>query len=244
MFCYQSIYFISIHGTHLLKLADPGSIVQLGFSAGSRSLPCFDWVGNILSKRLSDDDIDALDQETAHVFSLFWMLIRRRLPSSVTDDLVDWMAETGIQRMNKDILRGFQEESNFGEIELDVGDNLFSFQWAEFTPPSGVMVANYSRYFQSIFPNFSLYNCDYGIRIQGGGDTIVAWDPSHFYGTSLQNYPPTSETISEFNQIGLAIVTPNHIPQLWKKYVAKQISLKELREAMESDDEDDEDEIV
>lgn len=155
MFCYRSIYFISIHGTHLLKLADPGSIVQLGFSAGSRSLPCFDWVRNILSKRLSDDDIDALDRETAHVFSLFWMLIRRRLPSSVSDDLVDWMAETGIQRMNKDILRGFQEESNFGEIELDVGHNLFSFQWAEFAPPSGVMAANYSRYFQSIFSNFS-----------------------------------------------------------------------------------------
>ena len=61
------------------------------------------------------------------------------------------------------------------------------------------------------------YNCDYGVCIQGGDDTIVVWDPSHFHGTSLQDYPPTSQTISEFNQIGLAIVSPSHFPQLWEK---------------------------
>ena len=83
------------------------------------------------------------------------------------------------------------------------------------------------------------YNCDYGIRIQGGGDTIVAWDPSHFHGTSLQDYPPTSQTISEFNQIGLAIVTPSRFTQLWKKYMEKQVTLQQLGEGMESDDEDE-----
>ena len=179
MFCCRSIYFISIHETHLLKLADPGSIVQTGYSAGSRSLPCFDWVRNILSKRLSNDAIDALDRETAHVFALFWMLIRRRLPSSVSDDLVDWMAETGIQRMNKDILRSFQdpEENNFGEIELDIGDDLFSFQWAEFAPPSGVMAANYSRYFESIFSIF--YFSYYCIDMFTGKQDKLINIPSH-----------------------------------------------------------------
>jgi hypothetical protein len=84
------------------------------------------------------------------------------------------------------------------------------------------------------------YNCDYGIRIQGGNDTIVAWDPSHFHGTSLQDYPPSTQTISEFNQIGLAIVTPNRIPQLWKKYIEKLVSVQQLMEEMESDDEAEE----
>jgi hypothetical protein len=144
----------SLYETHFLKLADPGKIVQTGLSAGSRNRPCLDWVQNILSKRLSDDAIANLDRETAHVFSLFWMLIRRRLPSTVSDDLVDWMAETGIQRMNKDILRGFRKECDFGEIELDIGNNLFNFQWAEFAPPSGVMAANYSRHFHSFFQFF------------------------------------------------------------------------------------------
>lgn len=208
------------------------------------------------------------------------MLIRRRLPGTVSDDLINWMAETGMQHMNKGVLQGFQKDSdsNFGEIELDIGNDLFNFQSAEFAPPSGVMAANYSRHFQSIFFyvfflfNLSLYryvhreqgqphkysiswtvertlanyqgghfyNCDYGIRIQGGGDTFVAWDPSHFHGTSLQDYPPTSETISDFNQIGLAIVTPNRIPHLWEKYTRKQVSLQQVREAIESDDEDGE----
>ena len=63
--------------------------------------------------------------------------------------------------------------------------------------------------------------------------TIVVWNPSHFHGTSLQDYPPTSQTISEFNQIDLAIVTPSRFLQLWEK---KQVSLQQLRDALQSDD--------
>ena len=157
MFYCRSIYFIKLI---ILKLADPGKIVQTGLSAGSRNRPCIDWVKNILSKQLSDDAIDKLDREIAHVFSLFWMLIRRRLPSVVSDDLVSWMAETGIQRMNKDVLRGLQNESNFGEIELNIGDDLFNFPLAEFAPPSGVMAANYSRFFFFFFfPILLIHYC-------------------------------------------------------------------------------------
>jgi hypothetical protein len=85
------------------------------------------------------------------------------------------------------------------------------------------------------------YDCKYGIRVKGGGDTLIAWDPSHFHGTSLQDYPPTSQKISDFNQIGLAIVTPNRIPGLWEKYAKDQVTLGELKEAIISDNEDDED---
>jgi hypothetical protein len=82
------------------------------------------------------------------------MLIRRRLPSTVSDDLIDWMTEIGIQRMNKKVLQAIQDEGDFGEIEMDIGNNLFNFQSAEFAPPSGVMAANYSRYFQYLFYSF------------------------------------------------------------------------------------------
>ena len=64
-----------VYETHSLKLADPGKIVQTGLLAGSGSRPFIAWVQNILSKQLSDDAIAKLDWETAHVFSLFWMLI-------------------------------------------------------------------------------------------------------------------------------------------------------------------------
>ena len=71
------------------------------------------------------------------------------------------MAETGMQHMNKSVLQDFQKDSgsNFGEIELDIGNDLFNFQSAEFAPPSGVMAANYSRHFQSIFFYVLTYHC-------------------------------------------------------------------------------------
>jgi len=55
----------------------------------------------------------------------------------------------------------------------------------------------------------TFYNADYGVRIQGGPDTVVAWDPEHWHGTSLQNYSPTTQVISTLNQTGLSIFTQN-----------------------------------
>ena len=89
--------------------------------------------------------MDNLDRKTAHAFSLLWMLIRRRLPDELSDDLVTWLMETGIYHMNKDAVWGIREQNDEGEIELDIGGNSFNFQWAELAPPSGVMAANYSR---------------------------------------------------------------------------------------------------
>jgi len=82
------------------------------------------------------------------------------------------------------------------------------------------------------------FNSKYGIRVKGGSDSLVAWDPSHFHGTSLQEYSPSSKSISEFYQVGLACVTPNCIPGLWKKYVKDQASLDQVREGVLSDSED------
>jgi hypothetical protein len=73
----------------------------------------------------------------------------------------------------------------------------------------------------------------------GGSDSIVAWDPSHFHGTSLQEFTPSSNMVSEIYQVGLACVTPNRIPGLWKKYVEKQATLEQVKEGILSDGEDD-----
>jgi hypothetical protein len=74
------------------------------------------------------------------------------------------------------------------------------------------------------------FNSTYGIRVKGGSDSLIAWDPSHFHGTSLQDYPPSSDMVSEFFQDGLIFVTPNRIPGLWKKYAQQQVTLDEVRE--------------
>lgn len=89
--------------------------------------------------------MDDLDKKTSHSFALLWMLIRRRLPEVLSDDLVTWLAQSGIYRMNKEVVRGLREQNSVGEIELEIGNNSFNFHWAELAPPSGVMTANYSR---------------------------------------------------------------------------------------------------
>ena len=75
----------------------------------------------------------------------------------------------------------------------------------------------------------------------GGSDSLVTWDPSHFHGTSLQDYSPSSDMVSEFYQVGLACATPNRIPGLWKKYAMQQATLEEIREGVLSDSGDDSD---
>ena len=82
------------------------------------------------------------------------------------------------------------------------------------------------------------YNSQYGIRVKGGSNSLVIWDPSHFHGTSLQHYAPSSNMVSEFYQVGLACVTPNRIPGLWKKYAMSQATLQEVKEGVLSDGED------
>jgi hypothetical protein len=76
----------------------------------------------------------------------------------------------------------------------------------------------------------------------GGNDTLVAWDPSHFHGTSLQDYSPSSNMVSDFYQVGLACVTPNRMPGLWEKFVLEQATLEEVQEGVFSDGEENGDE--
>ena len=140
---WHSIQFMKLN--NFSKLADPGKIVQTGISAGSRNSTSFAWVKNILSNHLSEGFISNLDRESSHIFSLFWMLIQKRLPAEISEDLVTWLTETGIHRMNNNVVLGWRDDH--GEIELDVGSNLFTFHNAEYAPPTGMMSANYSRYF-------------------------------------------------------------------------------------------------
>jgi len=85
------------------------------------------------------------------------------------------------------------------------------------------------------------YNSNYGVRVMGGRDTLFAWDPSHFHGTSLQEYAPSSNMLSEFHQMGLVCITPNRIPGLWKRYAKKEVTLAQVKEGVfgESDDDSD-----
>ena len=145
--CIIFILFSLSYLSHFIQLADPGKIAQVGVSAGACSKPSINWVKNISTRRLSDDFVDDLNHKTAHAFSLLWMLIQRKLPDKLSDDLVTWLKETRIYWINKEVVKAwaFHGQDEEGEIELDIGGNTFNFQWAGLAPPSGVMAANYSR---------------------------------------------------------------------------------------------------
>jgi hypothetical protein len=85
------------------------------------------------------------------------------------------------------------------------------------------------------------YNSDYGVRVKGGPDTVVAWQPSHWHGTSLQNYDPDTQVVSDFNQAGLSIFTPKRLSNIWTKYSKKEITQEEMKAewALGSDAEED-----
>lgn len=71
----------------------------------------------------------------------------------------------------------------------------------------------------------------------------MAWDPSHFHGTSLQEYSPSTNMVSQYYQLGMVCITPNRLPALWEEYAMEQATLEELREGVlgegdgDSDDE-------
>jgi len=66
------------------------------------------------------------------------MLIRKKLPSEVTDDIISWLTVTSIPRMNKNVLLKLVEEKAVGEIELDIaGNSLLTFLRQNLHLPQG-----------------------------------------------------------------------------------------------------------
>ena len=72
----------------------------------------------------------------------------------------------------------------------------------------------------------AFYAAQYGIRILGAKNTLIAWQPDHFHGTSLQLFSP-GDSDPECCQRGLAIVTPKQLPYVWMKYKQNEINWAE-----------------
>jgi len=113
-----------------------------------------------LAGYFSDDEVDQLDREISHIFSLFWMLIHRKLPSEVSDDIISWInSKKGrkVLKMNKEVFQGLVDPVTTLTLEIPIAGNLFTFDEAEHAPPSGVMAANYSRYLFFYIPLFNTH---------------------------------------------------------------------------------------
>lgn len=239
---------------------DPGGIVQIGFSAGARRAPKFDWVKNITRKDLPKEVITDLNYRSSSAFALFWNLCKGTLPAPIIDDFHSFFEREDMLRMNpaagaaEDFASGKNHRVT-GDYSIQIGDEKFVFKNVELAPPSGVFARNYARFMHTEHQPHKyamawtvrrdhppdagghFYIGTYRIRIQAAPNTLVIWKPTDIHGTSLQDLDPDDDN-PPFIQTGLAIVTPNRLRNLWKDYRKKAITYEELVKELTTNDED------
>ncbi|KAF8310426.1 hypothetical protein F5887DRAFT_1081455 [Amanita rubescens] len=249
-----------------IRLEDPGSLVQIGYSAGSRSKPSFNWVRNVRSTKTDARD---LDQRTCSAFAFFWNLCRGWLPPQIIVDIDRWITKSGLPAMNATRQLG----SHKGSYNLIVNGIPFTFSDVHLAPPAGVMARNYARaiHRESQPHDYAIswttsrnkgqeyggcfYLAQYGIQVAPAANTIIAWRNRDAHGTGLQKVDPSfvnnDDDPNYFHQAGLAFVTPNRLQKAWDDCLKGIIDESRVWEVIqEGDDEaeieynwdDDEDE--
>ncbi|KAF8056073.1 hypothetical protein FPV67DRAFT_1678612 [Lyophyllum atratum] len=207
-----------------IRKEDPGKLVQMGYSAGSRSRAHFDWVRNVTSAK---HDASESDIRSSSLFALTWQLMRGRLPPEVIDDFDKFLETTKLKRMDANG-RLAEGSGSTGTYTVNIGADQFDFHHVELAPPGGVMGVRYSRASHTEHQphNFAaswtisrnggldcgghFYLAKYGVRIQAAANTFIVWVPRDAHGTSLQNFHP-SEVEPSFIQRGIAFVTSNRL---------------------------------
>jgi hypothetical protein len=114
----------------------------MGYSAGALSAPKFDWVKNLLSRKLTEDYKTRLDYESSSAFAVFWNMLRNRVPEEIIKDTTEFCNSIGIYRMDA----GKRLSSSEGTYMLEVDGVPIEFHGVELAPPTGVFGVNYSRY--------------------------------------------------------------------------------------------------
>ncbi|KAG6835879.1 hypothetical protein H0H93_013719 [Arthromyces matolae] len=73
----------------------------MGYSAGARNKPRFDWVQNLRSKTEHGRSRAALsDLNSSIAFALFWRMAQKHLLPEILDDFTNYMSSTEIKRMD------------------------------------------------------------------------------------------------------------------------------------------------
>ncbi len=111
----------------------------MGWSAGSRSSPHFDWVRNITATHLSESEVNTANREASSLFALAWQMMQSILPPEIVADFNNFVEAKGVPRMD-----GNGQLEN-GTYEVLIDGSTFTFCNVELAPPGGVICQNYSR---------------------------------------------------------------------------------------------------
>ncbi|RDB25914.1 hypothetical protein Hypma_006366 [Hypsizygus marmoreus] len=219
-------------------MEDTGKLVQIGYSAGSRSSPKFDWVKNLLSDKHSEDTLTEINDDDSSVFAFAWQQMRSLLPIQIIDDFDLYLNSTKIKRMdaNGQLPSAHSQRS----YSVKIHDNEFDLHHAQLAPPTGVFGQNHSRpiHYETQPHKYAIswtlsrnvgaaggmhfYFAKYGIRVQAAPNTVI-WIPTEPHCTCLPNYHPTDNE-PYILQRGLAFVTSNRLPSIWQEYLDGQIT--------------------
>jgi hypothetical protein len=114
---------------------------MVGYSAGSRNAPSFDWVKNLL-RDPSPEEFYALNYDTSSVFALFWNMLRNTIPPFIINNTIECFDRMKIHRMDSNE----RLPTGRGKYTVTVDDIQVDFHNAELAPPRGVMAINYVRF--------------------------------------------------------------------------------------------------
>ncbi|KAI9716557.1 MAG: hypothetical protein M1812_005288 [Candelaria pacifica] len=207
---------------------DPGSIVQAGYTAGSKGLRSFVWARSLTTK-LAEEEVRDLNYTASSAYALFWNMLRNSVPESLIEDFNSVIRKTGMPRMDSN-LKGRDPDRRY---KVETGGRVFEFTYGELAPPCGVCGGNYSRYthnernatknilslttHRSLSPEAggNFYGASYAFLVKSQANTLVTHRVEDFHGTTLAQVNPGERNLY---QTGISILIQGRLPAAWKDY--------------------------
>ncbi|KAI9699288.1 MAG: hypothetical protein M1836_002898 [Candelina mexicana] len=247
---------------------DPGSIVQTGYTAGSKDLRSFVWARSLIT-RLTEEEIRELNYTTSSAYALFWNMVRNSVPETLIEDFNGVIRQSGMPRMDSN-LKGRKPDLRY---KVETGGRVFEFTYGELAPPCGVCGGNYSRQgtqsshrtsnvdslvrythneknatknILSLTTHRSLpsdaggnfYSSSYAFLVRSQANTLVTHRVADFHGTTLAQVTPGEKNLY---QTGISILIQGRLPAAWKEY--QKGKSPDVTEALELEMATEEDEV-
>ncbi|KAJ3501973.1 hypothetical protein NMY22_g18743 [Coprinellus aureogranulatus] len=250
-----------------IRLEDPGSLLQVAFSAGARSRPAFGVVKNFRVSQ-PQSERDAANRQISALFAYVWVRAKAVFPPEIIDDFETFYEKYRIPRFDPEWP---SSETRSGTIELPSGVGNVKFDDVE-RGPGGIAKRTHAirravhrerqghKFALSWMSNrFGMnpkgghfYLCGYAAESRAAEDTSWSWCPWVWHCTGLSNYDPTFDIPEvpdeNHNQQGVAFVSSSRLPKVYLAWAAKsglsgpeKVSgaLEELRKVSGADADED-----
>lgn len=123
-----------------MQLEDRGSIIQIGFTAGSRAAPEFGWARNALSKKAGEG---TSNHRVSSLMAAFWLIAKQGFPPEIISDFEDFYKKNGLPYLHPDWPA--TQDTSRGPLELPSSSGACKWDDVELAPGCAVMVQRYAR---------------------------------------------------------------------------------------------------